>query len=82
MHVAVWLCVDEVPDSLEKVVDETLMGQFAGDLWYLSDDLSDVWLDLIDLYEGELVCGGPGDLEEGLAGHLHNAWVLFFHELE
>jgi hypothetical protein len=47
-----------------------------------TDDLLDMGLVLVLLLDCELVTRGFRDFQEGVAGHLHYAWELLFHELE
>ena len=59
-----------------------LVGEFFCLLGNTTDDLLDMGLVLVLLLDSELVTRGFRDFQEGVAGHLHYAWELLFHELE
>ena len=48
----------------------------------LSDHLFEVGLALVLLHDDKLIGSGACNLEEGVTGHLHDAWVVLFHELK
>ena len=58
------------------------MVELFGLFWDAADDLFYVRLVLVLLLDSELVAGGFGNFEKGVAGHLHDARELLFHELE
>lgn len=80
--VCVGLSADEVSDGLVEVVLEALMAEFAGVVLYLPNDVLNVGFELVGLDDGELVGSALGYLQEGVAGHFHDAGVFLLHELE